>query len=203
MKPANWLFKDPSSAQRGQMCQYGSEYDQLFRDGRRNWLEERMANVVREQRKSNDDFIDPVDDIIHIKQRSNVEKKCVHCGAPNEIAARLCTNCKGHLIKSIPNIAPVLEKMKPVDPYSHLHGIVATFENDIIVVTGEPELLNPNSYEAVAQILRSMGQKAGITRYGGTVREWIFMECDGGIYVLAEKLIFNVFLCGTCNESFY
>ena len=34
-------------------------------------------------------------------------------------------------------------------------------------------------------------------------RKWLFLECDGGIYALVEKLLFNVFYCTRCDESFH
>ena len=131
------------------------------------------------------------------------EKKCIDCGAENEYAAKLCTSCKGKLVKIFPDLTPMLKGKKAVDPYVYLENIIEKEENDCVVVTGEPEMLNPNSYEAIAEIIRSIGQKLGITRYGAGKREWVFMECDGGIYIIAEKLISNVFLCSTCNISFY
>ena len=48
-----------------------------------------------------------------------------------------------------------------------------------------------------------MGVRAGIKRYGGKEREWLFLEVDGTIFLIAEQLIFNVFHCSHCNNSFY
>ena len=48
-----------------------------------------------------------------------------------------------------------------------------------------------------------MGVRAGIKRYSGKEREWLFLEVDGTIFLIAEQLIFNVFHCSHCNNSFY
>ena len=76
-------------------------------------------------------------------------------------------------------------------------------ENHIEVEVGEPELLNPNTYENIALILRNIGKNAGIKRYGGETRSWQFTECDGGIYPVVMQLINNVLICEECQQSFY
>ena len=69
-------------------------------------------------------------------------------------------------------------------------------------MTGEPDFLIPNSYENIASILRNIGEHFGISRYG-IDKHWLYLECDGGIYTIVDKLIFNVLWCGCCKNSFY
>ena len=89
-----------------------------------------------------------------------------------------------------------------IDPYKHFSDLEIN-ENNPEVKTGEPDLCNPSSFENVCSILFNIGQRAGIEQYGGNDRNWLFIECDGGIYTVVDKLIFNVFHCSYCGESIY
>ena len=75
------------------------------------------------------------------------------------------------------------------------------------MIVGEPKMLNPNSFENLATILRSLGRHANIKAYSNDdnarKRKWLFIEDDGGIPIPALKLIYNVHKCSKCNESIY
>ena len=98
-------------------------------------------------------------------------------------------------------LASVVTKEK-CDPYGQVD--IEFLENNIKVMVGEPDPLNPNSFANIACILRNIGKRAGVKKYcaHGT-REWIFIENDGGIYTILIKLITNVVQCLNCFESFY
>ena len=53
----------------------------------------------------------------------------------------------------------------------------------------EPCFVNPSSHAAVEELMRHVGQLAGVTRYGGTERQWVAMTCDGVPYMFMRKLI--------------
>jgi hypothetical protein len=53
----------------------------------------------------------------------------------------------------------------------------------------EPVFVNPNSFKSITEILRFIGKKAGIKQYGGNLREWITIICDGLPYSLVAKVI--------------
>ena len=69
-------------------------------------------------------------------------------------------------------------------------------------------MLNPNSFENLSVILRSLSEPAKIAKYSPLIsedesRKWIFIENDGGILNPVLKLIFNVYHCLDCNEAIY
>ena len=64
-------------------------------------------------------------------------------------------------------------------------------------------MLNPGSFDNVSTILFNIAERAGIKQYGKGDRSWLFLECDGGIYAIVEKLLFNVFCCDKCKDRFY
>ena len=52
---------------------------------------------------------------------------------------------------------------------------------------GEPILLNPNSYNNLADILDTLKKNLDI----GTIREWTYIGCEGPPHCLASRLIEN------------
>ena len=50
----------------------------------------------------------------------------------------------------------------------------------------EPVFVNPCSYKAVITILRNIGKKAGIKKYGTGIRKWITIYCDGSPFNLCQ-----------------
>lgn len=136
------------------------------------------------------------------KEESQKEKTCISCGAENEIKSRKCTNCRGNLILEKPELQDLFPNEVKIHPYKHFAGI-KTEENQYKVKTGDPDMLNPNSFESKSEILFNMGHRAGLEQYDGNDRKWLFIECDGGIYTVVDKLIFNVLHCTRCKESIY
>ena len=64
----------------------------------------------------------------------------------------------------------------------------------------EPVYVNPCSYEAVAAVLRNIGQKVGVSMYGGN-REWVAIVCDGVPFNLCRRLLASTYLCPVCQAS--
>lgn len=195
--PNCWLFDEPNETQKHDYLNEKADNINLFRSTRDTFLNERLK-VVESENVHEKDFID---NIIHEKLEVRQEKICVSCGAENEATSRKCTNCKGNLIKETVDFGHYISERKKVNPYSSFQ--FETRKNSLTVMTGEPDLLNPNSFNNISQILFNLGSRAGIKQYGGNSREWLFLECDGGIYQIVENLIFNVYHCTKCKESFY
>jgi translation initiation factor 2 beta subunit (eIF-2beta)/eIF-5 len=70
--------------------------------------------------------------------------------------------------------------------YSNVDSLNHTVIPEIHVQ--DPVFVNPCSYAACATVLRNIGTKAGITRYGGK-RHWIVVCCEGLPYGLCRRLI--------------
>jgi hypothetical protein len=85
------------------------------------------------------------------------------------------------------------------DKYAH----VPAQHSPITIKVADPIFVNPNSYLSLAEILRKIGQECGISRYGGNLREWTVVCCDGLPYGLLMRLIEDQRICLTCNESFF
>ena len=63
-------------------------------------------------------------------------------------------------------------------PYDHVETNHCGVHEILIT---DPVFCNPNSYETVARVLRKIGLDNGIVRYGGSVRHWTFVCCDGDV----------------------
>lgn len=64
----------------------------------------------------------------------------------------------------------------------------------------EPVYVNPCSYDAVASVLRNIGHKSGIKKYGGD-RDWVIIACDGVPYNLCRRIIESYHTCSKCDTS--
>ena len=73
---------------------------------------------------------------------------------------------------------------------------------DIICNAGEPDFINPNSYDSIIQVIQNIGVRAGIKQYGGDM-EWIFVECDGLPYNTLREILTNVWRCSECKNCYY
>ena len=64
-----------------------------------------------------------------------------------------------------------------------------------------PVFVNPSSYENCKAVLRTIGKKAGIRKYGCGEREWVCVCCDGSPYVLCLRLMVSTYMCDVCKVS--
>ena len=155
--------------------------------------------VLNEHAHDKTDFIDGA---IQMKANARARKICVVCRAYSEVRHRKCASCNGSLVYEDPELLPLYSTKTNVKPYNHFSGIEIN-SNSFKVTTGEPDMCNPNSFQSISSILFNIGERADIKQYTGGKRHWLFLECDGGIYTILEKLLFNVYRCSMCNEAMY
>eukprot|EP00794_Sanderia_malayensis_P018435 gene18435-20284_t len=176
-----------------------------IRTSRDAFISSRLEVVRKEQRFEGEQIIDYIDNHVQSLCEAEKEKLCVDCGGANDIAYNTCRNCNGALAKSKVTISDFIDCNKEI----HISKVFADFVDGKKIVckirTGEPDLVNPNDYENIAQILRNLGKRAGIKRYiaGGTGRQWLIIEVDGLIYCIVEQLIFHTLHCPVCKTSYF
>ena len=205
LKPTHWMFKTLTESQNDELLNYpANRYQNYFRETRNNLIKSRLKAVLEQQHcKPGNPYYDFIDTAVADKYEAETQKECVDCGAANDPSFRLCTSCKGRLIRPSATInVPLGYSSKNFDPYDHLS--LNENCNNISVHVGEPDMLNPNSFENIAKILTNLGERAKISKYSDVgKREWLFLENDGGILFIILKLIFNVLKCPECNEIMY
>ena len=66
------------------------------------------------------------------------------------------------------------------------------------VVAGDPVFVNPNSQEALKEVLRRVGKAANVKRYNPSdpgACQWLYVTMDGLPYLVCRKVIDTVLLC--------
>ena len=125
--------------------------------------------------------------------KAETEKECVACGVANDATYRTCRNCKGTTLRK-PEVYINFPNKRPENRYKPYHHFnIQPKSNSITVQIGEPDMLNPNSFEYIVSILKNLGKRANITNYDSTgEHEWLLLENDGGILFICLKLIYLI-----------
>lgn len=71
------------------------------------------------------------------------------------------------------------------------------------VIVADPVMCNPNSFQTLLNVLRTIGSRCGIKRYGTGNREWITVYMDGLPYYIIINFIFNTLYCTDCECGFF
>ena len=146
---------------------------------------------------------DDIDRLVEEKKRAANFKMCPTCKQETPFSQRTCQLCKTKLVKF--DVRFDGKVSSTIDPYDHFN--VKPLENEIEVVVGERDMLNPSGYQNISEILTLVGELASIDQYCKEEKErqrkWMFLENDGGIMNPTIKLIFNVYRCSCCKEKMY
>ena len=136
---------------------------------------------------------DDINRLVEEKKSAANFKICSPCKQETPFSQRTCQLCKTKLVKYGVHFND--KASSKVDPYDHFN--VKPLENEIDVVVGEPDMLNPSCYQNISKILTFVGEPTSIDRYCKEEKEkqrkWIFLENDGGIMNPAMKL-FSMFI---------
>ena len=190
-----------------------------------------IASVYNEQVINADGSIsDHIDNIITQQQIEKLYVVCQFCGAQMQRRCRLCacgkslqhsrdvlnktTQNKYNVDLNSPRNTKVIfeneenedeseEENEEQDDRKYAHVVHHHPEVQPVLHLADPIFLNPNSFKNVASVLRTIGKKAGIKRYGGDVREWTVVCSDGLPFNLMLKLLEETRCCNICNLSFF
>ena len=194
--PENWMFKEMSTEDSTNVKKLLTEPSCEFRQTRNHFIEKCLS--VFNGKFDNGNF-DAIDD--QIKRQNDAEnlRKCEICGWKSESNIRKCIECCGNMKKTE---AFLTNDLVDIDPYVSFKKYESS-EPQIECMAGEPDFINPNSYQSITQILQTIGTRAGVKQYGTGLREWLFIECDGLPYNLIRTLISEVLRCQECRKCFY
>ena len=144
---------------------------------------------------------DVIDEIISNKNKTSNIQICNYYSAENCFAHRICKACAKEILSKIQF---ELNHNEPISHATNLVGAIEMYKNSANIYCGEPDLINPSRYEAISQILRNRGRKAGIKKYVPNAKwEWLFVEVDGTVHNIVQQLIADVFRCDNCDEVFF
>ena len=77
-------------------------------------------------------------------------------------------------------------------------------DHPVKVVAGDPIFVNPNSSDALKEVLRRVGKASDVKRYkphDPQVREWLNITMDGLPYLVCRGVINDVLLCSEFGEE--
>lgn len=69
------------------------------------------------------------------------------------------------------------------------------------ITVSDQVFVNPAPYDAVSEVLHSIGQYRQVWVTGEDSREWLSVTMDGSPYLLARNLIENTHICFTCVDG--
>ena len=122
-------------------------------------------------------------------------KICLQCGYESHTSYRICRSiiddvqCGGKLTSSKldePDQLPATD----INPYES-SNFAESLTPETNCTTGEPDFLNPNSYQNIINVIQNICSREGVKQYGGT-KEWIFVKCDGLPYKIISDIIANL-----------
>lgn len=196
-KPTNWMWNDVKQETENELLTILTTPGEAFRRSRNSFIKSCIKSVWQEHNKKATDFIDE-----YLKEKKEYEsaKKCIECGCEADLTYRICRSCGGKVIKEAVEL-PSLSKDNQFSPYKCFDEFKASLPN-IKCNAGEPDFINPNSYEAIVQVIQNIGSRAGIKQYGGE-REWLFVECDGLPYNILREILTHVWRCLECQSCYF
>ena len=176
----------------------------IFRVTRNELLKERVSVILKSKKGEGTELFDCIDVLVKRRQEAEHFKICLQCNSKAPVTLKTCKVYKGKLARL--EVSTEESQQEKVNLYSHFKAKEKS--NAINVMVGEPDMLNPNSFENLSVILRSLGQRAKIAKYSPLIseaesRKWVFIENVGGILNPVLKLIFNVYRCLDFNEEIY
>lgn len=195
-KPKNWMWTEKTVNNKENLITFFKTSSPVLRESRNSFILSCIKLVKDQIKKSG---LDIFDNILEQELQAKSEKHCINCGCEGDSSFRLCRNCGGKLVK--PEVDSFNGQMLDVQPYAAFEQFQSTCP-DINCLTGEPDFLNPNSYQNIIQLLQNIGYRAGVKQYGGN-REWLLIECDGLPYNIMREIIEKVWRCSNCNDCFF
>jgi hypothetical protein len=173
--------------------------DVIHRTVRDTFVQKRLSKVCGEVKE---DGNDPIADMI-LKANMNQARICESCSAVNQkTRIRNCQffNDKLPTMASKPSSQPSsgghqagAKETDHAVPYAKLF-CSRNSEEPPLVVVGDSVDVNPNSYDTLRKVLRSIGKQANVRRYhegcqeNHEHREWLSVVCDGSPYTIISNI---------------
>lgn len=199
--PKSWMFQTLTSEHVDRIKKEPQKYNHIIRQTRNKLINDRITVLHKEQTVDENGVSTDAVDVFLAKKEERNDKICQECGEMAEKTQRKCYFCHSHNLEiTTPLVYP--KPQTKIYPYSHFETTARS--NNIGVIVGEPDILNPSSFENITTILQNTGRRSGIEKYTENgQRQWLFLENDGGILLPIFKLIKNMYHCPSCDELIY
>ena len=192
------------------------------------YLSSRIAKVIGEQSQQGDKWIDLVDEKVEYDRKKENYKICGVCEQENNKTNRKCNRCGESLSQSqtkrsverdeprvlTKNVSETrlkatveggnllklsAEKQQRDRPeYAHIKCDNSGDKPNVFVLT--PTMVNPNSYDAIQQVLLDVGMQSEIHQYcPESDRQFVLVYCDGVPYNLIWRVCNSTMRCSDCD----
>ena len=156
------MFDSLDNVKINSLIELFDQYNYIFHRIRNELLTERISAIVKTLEDDGENF-DNIDIIVKESSYSEKFKFCSNCDKDAPLLQRTCRSCKSKLVRREPAIKHLNGSQKDIDPYSHFKTKPQV--SNIKVLVGEPDMLNPNSFENLSTILQTLGKCAIIEKY--------------------------------------
>ena len=227
-------FKEIVGVVMDQNSEYYKSYEAVHYEQLHHFVNDALSIVMDEQYFQNGKLKDNVDKEVEEDSQefvtmcvscgvinSNRRQICVGCKEKDGIrkakqnkqeAARSCDKLTDKHNESFLMIEFQLEQngdirastSNDVEPHERYPHVIQNHAGKKEIILTDPVFCNPNSFEAVASVLRQIGLENGIKRYGGESRHWTCICCDGLPYLICTKLKEDAVICilDDCKKKF-
>ena len=161
---SKWMFDSLDNVKINSLIELFDQYNYIFHRIRNELLTERISAIVKTLEDNGVNFGNIV--IINCKRVFTLSvnfKFCSNCDKDAPASQRTRRSCKSKLVQREPAIENLNHCEKDINPYSHF--TTKPQVSSIRVVVGEPDMLNPNSFENLSTILQTLGKCAIIEKY--------------------------------------
>ena len=148
-KPSDWMFKSVDESLIDSIIHSFESNNDIFRVTRNELLKERISDILKSQKGEGSELFDCIDVLVNRRQEAEHFKICLQCNSKAPVTLRTCKVCKGKLVRL--EVSTKECQQEKVNPYSHFKAKKKS--NAIKVMVGEPDMLNPNSFENLSVIL--------------------------------------------------
>jgi hypothetical protein len=225
LHPKSWSKVEGNEAKIEEMidetCAKHNQFKRIHYEQLYHFIDAGIEQVMSEQVRNGADFQDAIDSAVKNEICQRNFKECSKCLLLYEKTKRKCPVCKIPLSMpnsvaettntdsdcvSVTNIVtnndkttqPTKERSDVCHNYSH---VLSSHKDGVPVSLLDPVFVNPNSMETISMVLRHIGMKGGLKRYGGNEREWTSISCDGLPYGMITKLKEEALVCALCGTK--
>ncbi|CAH1778669.1 unnamed protein product [Owenia fusiformis] len=213
LKPKYWLKIEGNESAVSSMTQDNesestTKYLEIHHQEQHLYINTFLSDITKES-KTRDD----IDNKVQQNVRQRLFKTCTNCNYLNDKTKRKCKECHAPLTPLVPLTPTNIDKQQnrnkiaqnkiikendDSEMYSHIKSNHTRTDRPAMM---DPTMVNPNSYASLEAVMRDIGKEAGIERYGGSIRHWLSVCCDGLPFSLLINMIFDHITCQSCNKT--
>ena len=159
-KRSNWIAKPNKEEKTKAVLEKLTDEAPNLRKSRDIFLT-KCIKVVKNQHVSNE--FEQVDQILRARNEANNQKRCTVCHCESDITYRVCRNCGNKVVKEASEELSFIPSNN-INPYYSFDEFAAKSPY-VSCHVGDSDLIDPNGYKNIIQVLLNIGSRTGIKQY--------------------------------------